>query len=162
MFDKKRSKEEIIAKFNQYLKARGGIFTRKTRGRLLGIPNLPGRKKTTKYDFWHDRRNDVKMALIDLQIFTEVAGKKNFDEVISKETLSPLIKDILSFYGGPNQNKADIARLFIQEGFNYLQRMKPENITLAHRRTIEEALDLSNYLVEVFEGEGKYHPKPYS
>ena len=150
MYDKKRNKEELIAKFRQCLEARQkGVFTNKTRGRLLGIPDLPGRPKT-RYDFWYDVRNKVRTALIDLQIFLEAADKQQVNQVVTKDTLKPFVKDILSFYGGPDLTRAEIAGLFIRTGFDYLRSMWEGDLTLSHRRTIEEALDLSDNLVERF------------
>lgn len=156
-----RKSEKLIAKFKPHIKRRGGIFTTKTRERLLGIRGQAGRDRT-KYDFWYDMRNYVKTALVDLQLFIEVADRGNLHQVITYETLKPLVETLLWHpvvdHAEPDLKRAEIAQLFIQAGFNYLRSMK--GITLSHGRTIEEAVDLSRYLVESFkpESERRYTP----
>ncbi len=59
-------KERLIAKYDNLLKIGRGLFTKKTKGRLLRIP-MPGREKT-KTDFWYDKRNRVKTTLKDLEV----------------------------------------------------------------------------------------------
>ena len=50
--------------------------------------------------------------------------------------------------------KAKIAYVFIDKGFHYLAYASTQaSITLSHKRTINEALDLANYLVQSFKPE---------
>ena len=93
----------------------------------------------------------------------EFAGDENINQVINSRNLHPLIFKLFSFYHGPDVTKAEIAKLLIQESFNYLYRMNTSGIILSHQRTIDEAVDLSNYLVESLkpEEERKYsRPQP--
>lgn len=144
------------------LRGGGGIFTPKTRKGLLGILGQAGRART-RNQFWYKVRNRVRTALTDLQLFIEVTGKNNVNQVVTQETLAPVVKALLSFKEGPDLKRAEIARLFIRTGFNYL-KSKEKDITLSHHRTTEEALDLTDFLVESFKPESKrqYHPRPYS
>lgn len=141
-------RERLIAKFSPHVKARGGIFTKKTRGRLLGILRQTGRGRT-EHDFWYDVRNYVKTGLIDLELFIEMADKKHVNQVVTKETLTPVVRALLFHQildeAEPDVRRAEIAQLLIHEGFRYL---RGGAVTLSHKRAIEEALDLTNYLVE--------------
>jgi len=145
--------EKRLAKFSQFIaRAGGGMFTTKTRKRLAGILGLAGRDRT-KHDFWHDVRKRVKTALVDLQLFI-ISGKSHVDKVVTRENLKPVVRTLLWHpvvdKDPPDRNRAEIAQLFIEEGFNYLRSKTSGHVTLSHSRTIEEALDLSNYLVRHF------------
>ena len=50
----------------------------------------------------------------------------------------------------PNMNRAEIAQLFIQWGFEYLCSMAPDLMTLSHEQTRAAAVDLADYLAESF------------
>jgi hypothetical protein len=163
MFDKIKSKIHI-AIYERLIGMRGkrlptAIFTHKTRCRLLGATNLPGRKSPQSInDFRYDVRTKVKTALIDLLLFVEVAGKNNVNQVITRESLKHIF-DVLLWYpigeDEPDLIRAEIAQLLIKRGFEYIREMKKENIPLTAHRTIEEAIDLSNYLVELFKPESE-------
>lgn len=150
--------EKLIAKYTAiktknntpFLSTGTGIFLPKTRKRLLGIKGLTGRDRT-KHDFWFDQRNRVERGLIDLQLFIDVAEKKNVNKVVNAGTLKPLVgillrKPVRGFSLEPDPIRAWIAQLFIEAGFYYLERMCSDHITLSHKHTIEEAIDLSRYL----------------
>lgn len=156
-------KEYIIAKFKPFIaSAGGGIFLRKTRERLLGTRALSGRDRT-KNDFWYDVRNRVKNALVDLELFVETADKEQRDQVLTKHSLEPVINALLISQlswseRDPNPTKAEIADMLIQWGFNYLEAMTKNSLTLSHERTMKEALDLSNYLLSSIKGTGYSRP----
>ena len=165
---------KLIAKFRKKIKTRkgtpfldvaGGIFTPTTRKKVLGIVKQP-EPRVSRNQFWYKMRNQVERALLDLQLFIEVAGKNNVNQVITQETLKPIVEALLFPYSmdgdlKPDLNRAEIAQLFIETGFSYLKSMKPENITLTHKDTIERAIDLSRYLVEMFKPEGKRRYSSY-
>jgi len=148
----KREREKKIAEFlKNYSKSRGGIFNKKTRARIMGIQRKTGRgRKET--DFWYDVREYVKSALVDLQLFLEFAGEKNVSMVMVGERLQPLIQKLASaeYPFKPDVRRADIANILIQNGFRYLYYSKMHDITLSHKRTINEALDLANFLVQSY------------
>jgi hypothetical protein len=68
------------------------------------------------------------------------------------ELVFALLRDPLFAKADPDVNRAEIAKLFIETGFNYLSK-KSYNVTLSHERTIKEAIDLANYLAESFKDE---------
>jgi hypothetical protein len=149
-------KKYLIAEFKPFIKTRGGIFTRKTRERLLGTRVASGRDRT-KNQFWYDVRNNVKNALKDLELFVETADKGQRDQVLMKDSLEPVVRTMLQTgltwsENEPNPTKAEIADMLIRWGFNYLEAMTKEKLTLSHERTMNEALDLSNYLLSQIKG----------
>lgn len=162
MSEKNDIREVVIAKFSSFIKtAGGGIFTRKTRMRLGGKLGLSGRDRT-KNQFWDDVRNRVRNALKDLELFIESADEKQVKQVLTAETLKPVIVSLLQkgdvrVYGKmPDANIAKIAHLFVREGFRCLSEQN-KYVTKSHARTIEEAIDLSNFLVETFKPESERH-----
>lgn len=165
-----RKKQKLIDKFKKQIKTRrgtpflhmgGGIFTSNTRKKVLGIRKQPEPGINTN-QFWYRRRNDVETALLDLQLFIEVAGKKNVNPVVNQETLKPIVEALLWHpvvdHDEPDLKRAEIAQLFIEAGFNYLGSMK--SIPRSIRSTIDDAVDLSGYLVKSFkpESERRYTP----
>ena len=54
----------------------------------------------------------------------------------------------------PDVNIAEIARLFIQQGFRCLSEQN-KYVTKSHARTIEDAIDLSYFLVDTFKPESE-------
>lgn len=154
-------KEKTIVKFRQiktksgtpFLYMRGGIFTPNTRKKVLGIMKQPEPGMSTN-QFWYKRRNDVERALIDLRLFIEVAGKDNVNQIITQESLRPIVEALLwhpvVHHAAPDLNLAEIAQLLIEVGFSYLRGIG-HNVPLSSQRTIEEAIDLSNYLVSEVE-----------
>jgi hypothetical protein len=130
-------------------------------------PRKPGK------DFWYLRREDVKTALVDLRLFVKVAGRHNVNQVITRETLEPILDALLCLWypvvkretpvvendepmlekAKPDLIRAEIARLLIDEGLGYLCGMKGDHVRLSNQRTIEELTDMINYLVETFKPE---------
>jgi len=138
--------ENLRAFFRRFVEtAGGGAFTPITRRRLLRMKGLSGRDRT-KNDFWNDVRKRVRNAQTDFQLFVLTADKNQVDQSMTHETLSPMVRTLLDSRNW-DLNRAEIARLFIDAGFSYLKATSIMDITLAHDRTITEALDLANYLV---------------
>jgi hypothetical protein len=127
-----------------------GIFTTKTRDRILGVKGLSGRNRT-KNDFWYDVRERVKTALIDLQLFIEMSKEKQVNAVLTKESLESIVIALLwstANLGEPDTNRAEIARLFIKWGFSYLSQVLPDLMTISHEQTRASAVDLADFLAE--------------
>ena len=144
----------ILAQYKQFiLEADRGVFTTKTRNRLAGKLGLSGRDRTIN-DFWYDVRTSVKTALKDLEMFIMVADKEQINQVINTATLEPLVNAMINFPNvgmvDPDPVLAEIARLFIYTGFEYLRRAKPVNSSISSERIIDEALDLSRLLTLQF------------
>ena len=155
-------RDERIAKYSEYLnKGITGGFTTKTRNRILGITEgLSGRDRT-KNDFWQDARDHIRMGLIDLEIFIRYAPADQVKQVVTKESLDPIFTPLLwhpvAEGAKPDLRNARIAQLLIQRSFDYLSAMKPDQVTASHSRTMEEAIDLSNFLSESFKPESERH-----
>ena len=62
----------------------------------------------------------VKNALVDLNIFVSTADKSQVNKVINSDTLVPVVRALLDARKA-DLTKAKVARLFIDEGFSYLQ-----------------------------------------
>lgn len=78
--------------------------------------------------------------------------KKNINQVITPKSIEPLLYALLwtqLFNEGPDKNQAEIAQLLVEHGFMYLQGMfhSEGSLPLSSKRTIEEAVDLSKYMV---------------
>jgi len=137
------------------LEADSGLFTRKTRQRLVGELGLSGRDRT-KDDFWYDQRNCVRNGLKDLEIFLMVAGPSNVEQVFTLENVKPVIDAILWNHGPePDIETASIAQYMIESGFTYLKRMQSNLVTEVHEQTINHALDISRLLAAHFASENK-------
>jgi len=149
------TREKLVEKYKLHLNRKGGIFTTKTRGNLLGI-SVKGRKiRDQNYDFRYDLRNQVKTALVDLELFLEAADVDDVDEIITKETLKPVVKALL-----PNNVAslmiAEIAQMFIEASFEYLTTAYMDiNYPLLYDEIVKKALELSDLLV------GQYAAIPY-
>lgn len=151
--------KKLVSKYEQLIreaKTGGeGTFTTNTRYRLLGVQGRSGRGRKEK-DFWFHVRNQVRGALIDLQLFIEVGGD-NVNQVVTEEKLKPMVETLLwhPIVDGkyPDINRAEIARLFVNSGLNYLENVASflKSDTLLHKHGIEEAKNLSDFLVESFE-----------
>jgi len=62
----------------------------------------------------------------------------------------------------PDANRAEIARLFIKLGFEYLNNMAPDLMTVSHEQTRAAAIDLANYLAESFKPKSeRRYSRPY-
>jgi hypothetical protein len=164
-------KPKIIAEYRRALlrirfkrhveTAGGGMFTPKTRKRLSGTLGLSGRERTKK-DFWEDVRDRVKRALVDLQLFIEIAEEDQVNQVITQDTLKPIVMALLWSSSTPveydpqrrgtklRMERARIALLFIKWGFEYLSNMNQSMMTSSHSRTMTDAIDLSKFLLDHF------------
>jgi hypothetical protein len=150
MNQEQRKKEWQINNFRRlYKHTQGGIFTKKTREKILTKEGISGRNQT-KNTFWYRQREAVKTSLIDLLLFLEEAGESNVEQVITEESLRSLVKALLKHHYGdkPSVRKAEIARSFIISGFNYLSTQHSSDLTVSHKNTIHEAVDLADYLAE--------------
>ncbi len=153
-------KEGIIDKFQRlrtrngtpFLEMGGGIFTPKTRKKILGIMKQPKPGMSTN-QFWYKIRNQVERALIDLWLFVEVSGEQNMNQVMTRKSLEDLVYSLLTiqlFKEGPDKNLAEIAQMFIKQGFAYFENMfslSEYRLPLSSKRTMEEAVDLSEHLL---------------
>jgi len=126
MSESRSKNDRLIARFKPFIvRSGGGIFTRKTRERLVGIKGLSGRDRT-KNDFWYDVRNRVKTALKDLELFVEAASRDHVNQAINKESLEPVVSTLL--WGpdlhdpSPDPIRAEIADILILWGFRYFQQ----------------------------------------
>jgi hypothetical protein len=151
-------RKKLIDKFSgSYKGTQGGIFGKLTRDRILTNKGI-SKKGRPKNQFWYRQRENVRTSLIDLQLFIEAAGDSNVNQVVTKEALEPLVKALLwetvrtqstEMYPESSQDlkieRTEIANLFIKAGFDYFS-LVTHDLTLSHRRTIEEAIDLSNHL----------------
>lgn len=152
-------KQVLIAKFQPFIaRAGGGIFLRKTRERLLGTRTVTGRDRT-KNDFSYDVRNRVENALVDLELFIQASDREQVHQVITRESLEPVITSLLRGYSVSSQRENDstlgeIADMLIHWAFDYWKIWAPESMTLSHSRTIDEAEDLSRYLLRTIKGRG--------
>lgn len=143
-------RKKLIDKFSgSYKGTQGGIFGKTTRNRILTNKGISG-KGRPKNQFWYRQRENVRKSLIDLQLFIEAAGNSNVSQVVTKEALGPLVRALLSnslSWGPlPDLNRAEVADLFVREGFGYLRSVS-KDVTLSHRNTMDEAIDLSSYLL---------------
>lgn len=81
------------------------------------------------------------------------------NQVITTETLKPVVEALLWHpvvaRAEPDLTRAEIAQLFIRVGFDYLSSMRPSDMTKAHQDTVNQASDLSNWLVDRFKPEGE-------
>lgn len=157
-----RSNQALLDKYERYFKtAQGGMFTKKAIDKLLGIIRTSGRDQTSN-DFWYDRRNDVRTALVEMTLFLDVASDKNINQVFTDESFRPLLyslfwgKDWLLFDSEPDTEKAKIAQHMIEAGFHYLTEWKLNLMTKSHQRTIEDAMDLSRFLLADFPNSETY------
>jgi hypothetical protein len=164
MGDRSDMDNKTIAKFSKIrtknetpiLKAGRGIFTSKTRKRIMGIMKQP-EPGLSRNQFWWKRRNEVERALIDLRLFIEKAERDDVNQVITRESLTPVVEALL---GRPiveddvgDLNLAEIAQLLIQNGFDYLgtmrQRLSPLTYDMpsSSAQTMNFAVELSHNLV---------------
>ena len=149
--------KRIIDRFKRHVATAGsGLFTRSTRMKLLGKKRIWDGKgdEATRNTFWYRTRNQVRTALTDLQFFIESADKGNVNQVVTAETLKPIVDALLRHpildEEVPDRKRAEIAELFIKAGFEYLSAKSANHVTLPHDRTIREALNLTMYLVRSF------------
>ena len=149
------NRRKILARYKgRGSKARKGLFTPTTRKRLFG--EIPEGKKElkSKGDSRYNLREQVKTALIDLELFFTMCDTFSKNEILAPENIEPLVNSILlqSILDGdkPDLKKAEISKLFITAGFSYLTQMKKKFVTRATKKNIDDALDTTNFLVELF------------
>lgn len=96
-------------------------------------------------------RARVKRALLDLELFIICAEQANREQVINDETTKPILQALLDSSQDTefNKIKAEIAYNMVYLGFSYLRDIEYEDLTLSHERTIEEAIDLADYLSRI-------------
>jgi len=142
-------RKALIDKFRRlYEGTQGGIFRSKTRERILTGEGI-SLGDTYRNQFWYRHRENVKTALIDLQLFVELAGRSNVNQVVTWESLTPIVSALLKGFavgGERDMNRAEMAQMFVQRGLEYLREMNPD-MSLVEIRTIDEATDLSKRLV---------------
>lgn len=164
MSERERTRQTLIAHFSPFVNRRNaGIFTRKTRQKLLGLMSMSG-KGLAKNEFWYNVRNSVKGSLTDLELFVETAEKSQLDQVLTRKSLEPVIAALFQGFTAysetqPDPNRADIADMLILWGFRYWKDKTGSGLTLSHERTLEEAVDLSDYLLQSVKGQPYGRPR---
>jgi hypothetical protein len=151
MGDTERENKERIDEMRKwYVGRQGGIFTQKTREKMITKEGI-SESSPARNTFWYRQRENVKTALLDLYLFLKEAGEDNVKQVFTEETLAPMISSLLetNYHGAPELRKAEISRLFILYGFNYLHKKYLNNLTVSHKNTIHTAVDLADYLAEL-------------
>lgn len=163
--------KKLIDKFKKIKRKNGtsclamgsGIFKHKMRLKVLGIKKRPKQGQPAK-DFWQKRRDSVERALIDLRLFVEVAGRKNIDQIITRDSLRPVVETLLwrplvmdkyihdeAVYSSvPDLNLAEIAQLLIETGFVYLCSIFKDSehgISPSIQTNIYNAIEDSKHLV---------------
>ena len=154
-------KSKLLDKYRDHLKrAQGGIFTKKTRKRLLGEARAyGGDKDRTIATFWSRTAKYVRNALIDLELFIETGQDNKVREEITAESLEPIVNQLLLSpvvnHEEPDEVLAEIASLFISSGFGYLRGRTTRHLSLTEKRSIDEAVDLSEHLAQYFKPEAE-------
>ena len=157
MTNNEDKKEERIDKMQSwYVGHQGGIFGRKTREKIITKEGI-SESSPARNTFWYRQRENVKTALLDLYLFLEEAGDDNLKQVITEETLNPIIQSIFKRHplDGTDPRKAEIARSLILAGFYYLRNTHVGKLTVSHQNTIHEAVDLADFLAESLKPRGE-------
>jgi hypothetical protein len=128
---------------------RGGIFRTSKRKQLLGLKGKSGRD-TTKADFRYKVREQVKTALVDLELFIRTSDEKDVDMVLNRESLKPVIRSLLFPYSvqeppKKGDEKVKIAQLLVEIGLDYLGKRTSILIPSITKR-VENSIDLSKEL----------------
>lgn len=135
------------------IRSKGGIFTNIMRSHLRGSSVGVGRDKTL-ISFRYKVRSYIKSAFYDLALFVTSSSQEDISRVITVESIDPFFEGLLWFPVADN-NKSDperamVANLMIQRGFEYLSKIRPDLLPPKSDETITDALKLSNYLTERF------------
>ena len=132
---------------------KGGFFRTKRRKQLLGLLGKSGGRygKNTESDFCYDVREQVKTALIDLLLFIRTADDKDLHQILNKETLQPIVEALflshsIQDFPKPDAERAKIALMFIQKGFEYLQKTTTTLATSSQERMIDDAVSIAKQL----------------
>jgi len=143
--------EKMREKYRPFIEKRGGIFTPAKRRRLLRYS--PGRHGYSKADadFRYTARLFVKQALVDLEMFLEMADEKDVSRIINQESLEPIVRALLrNVSDKPNASLAKIAHMLIWYGFHYLKTQNPIRLIDILDSQIDDAIKSSNYLTDCF------------
>ena len=143
--------ENMRRKYGAFIEKRGGIFTPARRRRLLRYS--PGRHGYSKADadFRYDVRSFVKQALVDLEMFLEVADEKDVSRIINQESLEPIARALLwNVRDKPNASLAKNAHMLIWYGFYYLKTQNPISLPEILNSQIDSAIELSDSLTDCF------------
>lgn len=102
-------------------------------------------------------RNVARKEIADLTKLAKTLSEHQREQIFNVDYFTGLTGTLFTWPGieraNPELKKAEIAELFIQAGFSYLSSMKRDHMTLSHKRTLEEAIDLSRYLLDSFRPE---------
>jgi hypothetical protein len=110
-------------------------------------------------------RNVAHKEIDDLTKLAEVLPDKQANQIFTVDHLKGLASALLQDPVGfpfPDRaplylERARIAQLFIKYGFDYLSGMNSSMMTLPHKNTMEEAIDLSRFLLETFPSKWPYY-----
>ena len=129
-----------------------GIFRSDTRLKLVKEYKTIAQEGSA--DYWLDRRGSVIRGLKDLELFLWVADEKNINMSIKNDNFLPFLEALFELpiidLVEPNTEKAKIACSMVVSGFKYLQSLKRQHLTDSHRRTLQDAYDLAEYLSDRF------------
>jgi hypothetical protein len=119
--------------------------------------NRPGRppEAAKRRQRYFAIRNVARKEIVDLTKLADMLPKDQLEQIFTWETLKPVVEALLHNQTEPDPVRAQIAQLFIEEGFGCLVGMKTELMTKVHLRTKDEATDLANYIVESLKPDGK-------
>ena len=84
----------------------------------------------------------------------DASDKKDFNKVINVDSLKFLIEEL--FWNpilneeAPDPNRAQIAELFINFGYNYLRTKTPDTLSKPEENTITSAMSFSTHLTRSF------------
>jgi len=153
--DDNKLQKMIYAKYHD---VKGGIFSHVSRRRMLG--SKLSKRYRTENIFWSEMAKYLKPALLDLELFATKAENKFVDEALNRDTMEPVIRALLPISDPkPDKVKAELAQSFIMIGFEYLLHwpVNPESgYPEPLRKSIENAEEISNYLVKLLGGEPRF------
>jgi hypothetical protein len=100
-----------------------GMFVMSKRKKLLGVTpkteaETENMKRKAIASFNYDVRENVKLGLVDLELFIESSEKKEVDSTVTTEVLTQILEVLLSREQASNE-KLKIAQLLVQAGLRY-------------------------------------------
>lgn len=107
--------------------------------RILPHPNPDPEFKEGETDKEYAER--VKRARAELEERTKPCD--DFAELVYVLLRYPVFAE-----AEPDMNRAEIAREFIERGFEYLSEKAPDLMTISHQQAKDAAVDLANFLTE--------------
>lgn len=153
MMNKGWRKEQVKIKYQDHLRtASGGLFDPRARRRLMGLAKPYGGRyaQNSLINFWNRIKEDVANALVDLALFVEAAPIEKIDDVITLDTIKPLLNAYFQLeyfsYAERSIVKAEIAQEVVEAGFKYLLVNQFSNVQDYHSRIIKDALGVSQDL----------------